>query len=112
MPINEFTAGLQYERLINKAFPELSEETEAKSGYFQDLYKAERGETSGLIAGSYREQFEDIRSNLIKAVQQLQKSGLDSNEFEDIEKRINTCSTANCLAKQVKYALMLIAGRE
>lgn len=30
-------------------------------------------------------------------------------EFSEIEKRINTCSTAKCLAKQVKYALTILA---
>lgn len=112
MPINEYTAGLQYERLIVRAFNGSRGGREAKAGYFQNLYKAERGEFRDLDAESYREQFEDIRNYLKGAVKRLQQNGLDTAEFIDIEERINTCSTANCLAKQIKYALTLLASRE
>lgn len=112
MPINIHSAGLLYERLIMKAFNCCPGENGAKAGYFMNLYKAEQEESHELIKGSYREQYEDIRSNLLNAVKEIQKKGLNTSEFAEIEKRINTCSTANCLAKQVKYALAILAGRD
>lgn len=111
MPINKHSAGILYERLIMRAFNCQKGENGAKAGYFKNLYKAEQVESDDLIKGSYREQFEDIRNYLIEALQEIQKKGLNSVEFSEIEKRINACSTANCLAKQVKYALSILAVR-
>lgn len=102
MPINEHTAGLQYERLIMKAFNCRYGENGAKGNNFKNLYLAERGDPSGLVTESYKEQFEDIRNNLFGALKELQNKGLDKDKLNSFAKRIDTCSTANCLAKQVK----------
>ena len=112
MPINIHSAGLLYERLIIKAFNCRQGENGAKAGYFKNLYKAEQDEQHEPIKGSYSEQYEDIRSNILNAVKEIQKRGLNTREFSEIENRINTCSTANCLAKQVKYALTILSGRD
>lgn len=112
MPINEHSAGLLYERLIMKAFNCRQGQNGANAGYFKNLYRAERAESQDLIKSTYREQYEDIRTNILDAVQEVQKKGLDTVEFSEIEKRLNNCSTANCLAKQVQYALTILAGRD
>lgn len=112
MPINEHSAGILYERLIMKAYNCRLNENGAKAGYFKNLYRAERAESNDLIKESYREQFEDIRGNLLNAIREVQKRGLNTKELSEMEERINTCSTANCLAKQVKHALTILAGRD
>ena len=112
MPINEHSAGILYERLIMKAFKCRKDQNGARAEYFINLSRAERAETDDLIKETYREQFEDIRKNLLNALKEVQKGGMNALEFGEIEKRINTCSTANCLAKQVKHALAVLVSRD
>ena len=111
LPINDHSAGLLYERLIMRAFNCREGENGAKAGYFQNLYRAERKESHGLMAGSFQDQFEDIQNNLVKAIQKLGVHQ-DLSELLDIEGRIKSCSTTNCLAKEVKYIIILLAARE
>ncbi|MEO2061944.1 MAG: hypothetical protein ABGW97_03090 [Christiangramia sp.] len=101
---SEHLAGSRYETLIKKAFNcGEGDKHGARRGYFINLYRAERGESSGLLGGSFEDQFDEIKENIRAALIEFDSN--PSFEMKELISEIDNCENTDCLSAVVKRAL-------
>lgn len=111
MASTEILSASNYQTFIQRAYKCGEGKHGARRGFFQNLYRAERGESAGLFGGSFNEQFKDIKYNISKALDEFSKSEEFREELTLLNNRLRDCKTVNCLSEIIDEGLDLTKPR-
>lgn len=107
MESTEIISATNYQTLIQRAFKCGEGKHGARRGYFQNLYRAERGESYGLLGGTFQIQFIDIKHHIYQTLYEFQKSEYNKDKFIVLEERLKDCKTVKCLSEIIDEGLDL-----